>query len=276
VPGRGSSPPAGGLDPDSIRCLTIAQSIYANAGYAPSVPAIAGVPDMTKISCYTPGVYPIGGGGDALAVPNGTLAILEPGLYFFDGILDAQGSVIGGYTPNSPGVALVFRESEGTQFKNRTSGGGTTLEQIVALNAGTKYLNPGGSEATAALDYDGNPVQTNTTPPLLMTVIVPPDPRCPVSLPLAASCTNTVENQNKAIDLSGGSGLYLAGVQYAPSDNISIAGNSATGGYIGQVWGWTAVYTGGSIINQEGSTSAGPGTLRLDGACTAPSTPCLP
>jgi hypothetical protein len=270
IPSRGLTPPAGVVDSDATRCGSIAASILANPKYAPSVPVLgSGLADMSKVACYLPGVYPAGGGGDALAVSNGSLAILEPGLYFFDGLLDSQGSVIGGYTPASPGVALVFRESQDTQFKNRTSGGSSGLTQIVALNAGDKFLNSSGREATAALDYGGNPVQTNTSPPKLMTIIVPPDARCPVAIPLPASCSNAVENHNKAIDLSGGSALYLAGVQYAPSDNMSIAGNTVTGGYIGQVWGWTVQYQS-SVINQEGDQTVKAGTLRLDAACTVP------
>lgn len=277
VPQRGSTPPVGAVD--TTGCAAIAATVYANPNYAPSVPVAAGAPDMTNITCYRPGVYAAGASGhgqDSIYVANGTLAILEPGLYFFDGALDAQGSVIGGYTPGSEGVALVFAESAGNLFNNQTGGGGSSLTQIVALNAGTRYLNPGGTEATAALDYSGAPVQTNTTPARLMTVIVPPDSRCPVVYPFAATCTNSVENTNIAVNLRGGSGLYLAGVQYAPSDNMTIAGNTTTGGYVGQVWSWTTVYTGGSQINQEGATSQGPGTLRLDAACTAPGTPCVP
>jgi Flp pilus assembly protein TadG len=268
IPSRAGGP-AGSLD--TTGCAAIAATVYANPNYAPSVPVAAGAPDMTKIQCYNPGIY-----SSEVSVNNGTLAIFEPGLYFFDGGLDAQGSVIGGYQPSAPGVAFVFRESAGTEFKNRTSGGGSGLLQIVALNAGTRYRNAGGSEATAALDYSGQPVQTNTTRPILMTVIVPADPNCPVVYPAAATCTNVVENNNKSIDLSGGSGVYLAGVQYGPSDNMSIAGNTTTGGYVGQVWAWTLVYTGGSNINQEGDTNQGPGVLRLDAACTAPGTPCVP
>lgn len=270
IPTRGVSPPAGVYD-TLANCTPIAASIYANPQYAPSVPVSGGVPDMSKITCYLPGVYSSGE-----TIGNGSLGILEPGLYFFDDELDAQGSVIGGYTAGSEGVALVFPESSGTVFKNRTSGGGSTLTQIVALNAGTRYSNPAGQEATAARDYNGAFVQTNTTPARLMTVIVPPDARCPVVFPYPSSCSNSVENQNKAIDLSGGSGLYLAGVQYAPSDNVSIAGNTSTGGYIGQVWAWTLFYTGNSDVNQEGSQSTEPGTIRLDAACTAPGTPCVP
>jgi hypothetical protein len=57
---------------------------------------------------------------------------------------------------------------------------------------------------------------------------------------------------------------------------VTVAGNTSTGGYVGQVWSWTLVYTGGSQINQEGDANQGPGTLRLDAACTAPGTPCIP
>ena len=269
VPQKGLTPPVGAVD--TTGCTAIAAAVYANPNYAPSVPVAAGAPDMTKITCYQRGVY---SGG--VTVNNGTLAILEPGLYFFDGGLNVQGSVIGGYTPASPGVALVFRESTGsTEFKNRTGG---SLPQIVALNAGTKYGNPGGVEATAALDYSGALIQTNTSPTTLITLIVPPDPQCPATYPFPPSCTNLAENKNKSIDLSGGTGLYLAGVQYAPTDNITIAGNASTGGYVGQVWAWTIVYTGGSIINQEGAPNQPPGTIRLDAACTLPppAAPCVP
>ena len=273
VPPRGASPPVGGVD--AAGCAARASAVYSNANYASSVPVNPGppiTPDMAKIACYTAGVY-----SSSVTVSNGTLAILEPGLYFFDGGLNAQGSVIGGYDPNHEGVALVFPESSGTMFKNWTSGGSSSLTQIVALNAGDRYLNPSGDEAAAALDYSGNPVQTNTSDPVLMTVIVPPDVRCPVTDPFPAiTCTNTVENHNTSIDLSGGSGLYLAGVQYAPSDNVSVAGNTTTGGYVGQIWAWTIHYTGGSQINQEGSQSQGPATIRLDAACTVPGTPCVP
>lgn len=250
-------------------CPAIALTVAANPNYAPYVPMAAGVPDMTKITCYTKGIYPAG-----VSVPNGTLGIFEPGLYFFDDQFDAQGSVIGGYTPNSEGVAFVFPETQRTMFKNRTNG---SVPGIVALNAGTRYLNPGGREATAASDNNGGFIETNTTPAKLITLIVPPDTNCPVVYPFPSlTCTNNEENKNIAIDLTGGSGLYLAGIQYAPTDNVSVAGNTATGGYVGQIWSWTLFYAGNSQINQEGDQTQGPGVLRLDAACTAPGTPCIP
>jgi Putative Flp pilus-assembly TadE/G-like len=253
---------------DGAGCAAIALYVQSNPNYAPFVPMAGALPDMTKITCYRNGVYSTG-----VKVNNGSLGIFEPGLYFFDGGLDAQGTVIGGYTPGSEGVAFVFPESP-TMFNNLTNG---KIPGIVALNAGTRYLNPGGSEATAARDYSGGLVQTNTSPKkLMMTVIVPPDSNCPVSFTTFVTCTNNEENKNSSIKLTGNSGVYLAGVQYAPSDNVSVSGNTATGGYVGQVWAWTLTYTGNSIINQEGDQNTGPGTLRLDAACTAPGTPCIP
>jgi hypothetical protein len=160
-------------------------------------------------------------------------------------------------------------------FRNRTGGGGS-LQQVVALNAGSKYLNASGTEAIAARDYAGNPIQTNTTPALLMTVIVQKDANCIPVLPLPAACDNREENQNKAIDLSGGSGMYLAGVQYAVSDGISIAGNTSSGGYVGQIIAWTVFYTGGSDIRQEGPGGPNVGIIRLDAACTIPGIACAP
>jgi hypothetical protein len=275
IPSRTNAPVG---STDTTGCASIAADVYANSDYAPSVPVTGTppAPDMSKITCYTKGIY-----ASQVTVNNGNLGIFEPGVYFFDGGLNAQGSVIGGYTPSSPGVAFVFPETMGTMFKNRTSGGGSSLKQLVAINAGTRYsktggANAGGHEATAAEDFSGGLVQTNTSPAHLMSVIVPPDSKCWVSLTTFTTCTNLEEGKNKSIDLSGGSALYLAGVQYAPSDNVSLAGNTTTGGYVGQVWAWTLVYTGSSQINQEGEQTAKPGTLRLDAACTAPGTPCVP
>jgi Putative Flp pilus-assembly TadE/G-like len=261
--------PAGGTD--IAGCAAVALAVQSNPQYALSVPMTGGVPDMTKIKCFTKGIWTA-----SPSIPNGGLAIFEPGLYFFNGGVDVQGSVIGGYAPNSEGVAFVFPETQNTMFKVRTNGGGVTLAQVVALNAGTRYLNSGGVEATPAHDYAGGLVQTNTSPAKIMTVIVPPDLNCPVIYPVVATCSNLEENRNTAIDLSGNTSLYLAGVQYAPSDNVTISGSTATGGYVGQIWAWTLKYTGQSTINQEGDQTQGPGTLRLDGACTAPGTNCIP
>jgi hypothetical protein len=59
-----------------------------------------------------------------------------------------------------------------------------------------------------------------------------------------------------------------------PTDNVAISGNSTSNGRVGQIISWTLKYSGGVQINQEGAANEGPGILRLDAACTAPSTPC--
>jgi hypothetical protein len=140
------------------------------------------------------------------------------------------------------------------------------------LNGGSKIGNAStGHEATAGLDYSGNPVDTGGSSPVPLTLIVPKDPNCNVVLPYPTSCD---DNHNDTIDLAGGSALYLAGVQYAPSDNVTVAGGSAGVGYVGQIISWTMKYTGGSAINQDFAGSERPGTLRIDAACTAPGTTC--
>jgi hypothetical protein len=79
------------------------------------------------------------------------------------------------------------------------------------------------------------------------------------------SCPN--DGSNDAIKIAGNSDIYLAGVQFMPTDNVSINSSAATG-YVGQIWGWTLKYSGGVAINQEGAGSNGPGTLRIDTACS--------
>ena len=87
-------------------CQSAAAELFADPGYQPYVPVTPGEPDMTNsIECYKPGVY-----ASTIGVSNGHLAILEPGLYWLSGGMDVQGSLIGGYTPDSEGVALVFRQ----------------------------------------------------------------------------------------------------------------------------------------------------------------------
>jgi hypothetical protein len=59
-----------------------------------------------------------------------------------------------------------------------------------------------------------------------------------------------------------------------PTDNVAISGGSAGYGQVGQIIAWTLFYAGGTHINQEGPADEGVGILRLDAACTAPTTPC--
>jgi hypothetical protein len=73
--------------------------------------------------------------------------------------------------------------------------------------------------------------------------------------------------------MAGGGALYLAGVQYAPTDNVKISGGSGTDGFAGRIISWTVSYSGGSKIRQQyPGVSEGPGIIRLDAACTGAGT----
>jgi hypothetical protein len=123
------------------------------------------------------------------------------------------------------------------------------------------------------LDYAGVAIQTNTVPQLIMTVMVEPDSSCVVSDTYPVACDDT---HNNTINLAGGTDLYLAGVQYAPSDNVVMSGSSSGNGYVGQIVSWTIRYTGNSTLNQQGPGTEGNGILRIDAACSAPAEPCNP
>jgi hypothetical protein len=262
-------PPAGAGGQDTLEtagstCRVAADYLVATANYTTYVPKDAGgLPEMSKIECWRPGDYTT-----TLSVGNGDLAILYPGLYYLRGGLDSQGSVIGGFKPGEPGVALVFMHEAGTRtrFNTQTSGGGGAVTTAVALNAGSKFKDPAGVEATAALDGSGNPITTGGTPPIKMTVMVTRDPTCLVTDPYPTACVDT-GSTNHVVNMTGSSDLYLAGVQFMPSDNATINSSGATG-YVGQIWAWTIHYSGGTTLNQEGSSQEGPGKIRIDTACS--------
>ncbi len=253
-----SGVPAGGID-SPADCASLITDANKN-GY----PA-------TGATCYTPGVY-----SSQLTIKNGDAALLEPGVYFFNGGLINRGILFGGYDPNSPGVALVVPQSQ--SFISDGGGGGSA--NVLALNRGTKYdLRAGGVGATAALNWnssditwDGSPVETNTTPPMLISVIVPGTPSCTVTVP-APSCTS---GTIKWTGSGSATVTAVAGVVYAPSDNSQVAGNSDPKGYVGQVVSWTITYSGGSTLNQHFPGPTANGTVRLDQACSGANTPCTP
>jgi Putative Flp pilus-assembly TadE/G-like len=235
---------------------------------------------LDKVYCYKPGIYDPSSNSKRLSSGPAEVVILMPGAYYFkspNGGLDIGGWLLGGYRPNTAGVALVFDECSNQCIFS----GNNAL--TIALNAGTKFP-PGtsGSAATAAIDWNNQLVQTSgpasPTPPLLMTLLVNKDPSCfvPTSAPFQEPLGCDPGTHDKTINIAGGGSLALEGVQYAPTDNIEIAGGSSGTGHVGQIIAWTLKYSGGTHINQEGPPSQGPGTLRLDAACTAPSSPCSP
>jgi hypothetical protein len=191
--------------------------------------------------------------------------------------LDIGGKLIGGYEPGASGVALMFDECNNSAC---TFSGNNAV--TIALNAGSRFP-PGaaGTAATAARDATGQLVQTSgpasPTPPLPLTLLVKKDPTCfvPTSAPFIEP-TACVAQHNTTVNVAGGGSLALEGVQYMPTDNVSVNGGSSGYGRVGQIISWTLAYTGGTHINQEGPTQEGLGILRLDAACTTPTTACNP
>jgi Flp pilus assembly protein TadG len=241
--------------------------------------AVASTP-VTNVYCYEPGIYdPAAGSGPenaTITVSTGNVALLKPGAYYLKGGLDVGGSLIGGYEPApAPGVALMFDECQNACiFKGQNA-------IVIALNAGTRFpaTYTGGSPASAAIDWQGQPVLTSgassPNPPILMTILVKKDPTCfvPTAAPFIepAACDAL---KNKSIEIKGTGQLVLHGVQYVPTDNVEIGGNAGTTGRVGQIISWTLKYSGGVAINQEGASNDGVGILRLDAACTTPTTVC--
>ena len=264
--------PAGSVDTNEAAgsaCLAAATSLATSASYSPYMPTTGpGVPDMSRVTCMNNGLYTEDPGKPPgiSEFLNGDVTILYPGLYYFEDGLTAQGTMIGGYTADQPGVALVVPQ---TKELNVNVGGGGSLPTAISLNAGSKLNNPAGQEANAALDVSGNPIVTNTDPPIKLTLMVTLDTRCTVSTPYPLACG---DGANDAIKIAGSSTLYLAGVQYMPSDNSSINSSAATG-YIGQIWAWTLKYSGGVLLTQEGVVSDEAGIMRIDTACS-PGTAC--
>jgi hypothetical protein len=234
---------------------------------------------LNRIYCYKPGIYGTNN-SNKLSSATGDVVLLMPGAYYFrspSSGLDVGGRLLGGYRHGVAGVALMFDECN-----NQCTFSGNNAVTI-ALNAGNKFpAGTSGTAALAALDWDNKPVQTSgpssPTPPLLMTILVNEDPDCyvPTSPPFQEPLACDPGTHNKTINIAGGGSLALEGVQYAPTDNIEIHGGSAGFGQVGQIIAYTLFYSGGTRINQEGPPSQGPGTLRLDGACSAPSAPCSP
>lgn len=284
IPTRTASTPiytseAAAMDPDLANCAA-QQLLVPNEYRELKTNQKINDPTKVKVTCFLPGIYRItlDAKDPANGLPN--VYLLEPGVYFFDWGVKVQSSLIGGYVPNQPGVALVFKEA------NTTNPGGpgqfttTRNTSLLALNVGSKYCpGPAGtvcpagrSSATAAQGPQGL-VQTPAPNSILLTVMVEPDPNCTVGPVEPASCNS---NKNKTIGLTGGGNIFLAGVQFAPSDNASLQGNSGQTADIGAFWAWTIQFSGGTEFNLSGSTAATAGVLRLDPACSPAVSVCNP
>jgi hypothetical protein len=241
--------------------------------------------DPLHVWCYSPGTYEtaIGASRDAtISVAVGDVALLNTGAYYLQSGLDVSGTILGGYWAGHPGVALMLDE----RGPGNCSTCVFTANGTVALNAGDRYpaSATSGTPATAAIDWAGLPVETSgidsPTPHILMTLLVryddPHDCVVPPTTPVFKEPAACDAGKNKTLQLAGGGNLALEGVQYAPADNVEIHGGSSGFGRVGQIISWTLFYSGGTHINQEGPSTEGPGTLRLDAACTLPGIVCNP
>jgi hypothetical protein len=246
----------------------------AEMAKVPTQYTVGGTPvknmNPTKVTCYKPGIYT----RELSNSKPGTAFLLKPGVYFFDKGLDiGQGTaLIGGYEGNQPGVAIVLlscQTANNCPFKGNAA-------DLVALNFGSAFNNLGGKRATAA-QWNGGLVQTNGIPPIMMTIMVEPVRSClappfPIAEP-SKSCTTG----NNTIILPGNGNLWVAGVQYAPTDNSKVAGNnSGSQGVLGQIISWTIEFKGGASLNLEAAVGDTNGVLRLDPACSPTVSTCNP
>jgi hypothetical protein len=256
-------------DYTDAECLDI---IEGNGGW-PGVPAnyvldgtVVQDLDPTSgddVTCYRPGRY-----NDELEAGNGDFILLTPGVYFLNEGADLNSNyLIGGWTASQPGVAIVLNEC------NPGGGGGCAFRgeasHATILNAGTQFNSSSGTTATAALDAGGNPVQTTgLDPEIPLTLIVrkSTSPICNVQ-PFEPS-PNCSAPRNSTLKLAGGGSVFLAGVQYAPTDNVSFSGGSSGNGYVGQIVSWTVKYSGGTSVRQVYPGGDGNGVLGLDEACS--------
>jgi hypothetical protein len=209
-----------------------------------------------KAVCYKPGIYT----HEFNDNKNTDIEYLESGRYFFQGGLDISGTLIGGNVTAAEGVIIVVPNDQSIKLNNA---------KAVSLNSGPDTCNDESCRSGPALDFDGTPLKTAAG--LTLTIEVPRLGACFSGLtPIDSSCSGS-----SVINMPGNGNLRVAGVVYAPSDNIKVDGNnSGTVGTIGQLVGWTITYSGGASLNQTYPGGESAGILRLDEACSAFNSVC--
>jgi hypothetical protein len=220
--------------------------------------AISALPDVTKIQCLKPGIYSF-----MPVASTQEMILFAPGVYFLDAGLRVRSVAIGGFVGGQPGVTLVFSEAQSGRLDANNA-------EVFALNAGAAFGGGTGDEATHSIAANGVKVETGGDLNLVITLMVTKDPNCRPVLPYPSTCN---DNGNRALSMAGGGSLYLAGVQYAPTDNVTFSGGSAGIGNAGRIIAWTVTYSGGTKIGQQyPGEREGNGILRLDAACTGAGT----
>jgi hypothetical protein len=222
-------------------------------------------PALVVANCVRPGIYHflLDAKDNASGPPVAWL--LEPGVYFFDYGVNVQSTLLGGYVASQPGVALVLLEAKN---QSGTPGQMTTSNStsLLALNFGDAYLNSGGSWATPANGPQGL-VSTNPGGILLTLMVEPDRTNCLPITPTESNACKTTENDRVTLKLTGGGNIFLAGVQYAPTDNVQLKGNSGQASDVGAMWGWTITFNA-SVFNIRTANADLVGVLRLDRGCS--------
>ncbi len=223
-------------------------------GFPPDYKTILEDPEL-DITCYQPGTYQDKHGFNVSK--NTDVAYLLPGAYRFEEKgLDIGGTLMGGLVGDEPGVVLVIPQVSDFAGNNSVA---------IMLNLGDETCTADSCRANPAIDWAGNEVKTPAG--LVITVEVPRDERCfsgttPIDEP---KCTT----DNNTINLPGNGQLAIAGVIYAPSDNVQVNGdNTDQVGEVGQLVAWTVKYAGGAKLTQDYPELEEIGVLRLDAACT--------
>jgi hypothetical protein len=109
-----------------------------------------------------------------------------------------------------------------------------------------------------------------------MTILVEPDQNCLAPDFPFEEPANSCSNRAPQIKLPGGGHLWVAGVQYAPTDNTTVTGSSPQQGVLGQIISWTITFDGNSTLNLLAFNLDDSGVLRLDPACSPTVSVCNP
>jgi len=244
-------------------------------------------PAQVIAKCIRPGVYAFrldakdNGSGPPVAYlmeSSGPATAPVSGVYFFDNGANIYDTLIGGYVGGQPGVAVVLLEAKNANGSSPGQMTTSSSTSLLAVNFGDAYCPlggcPAGNWATPANGPQGL-VKTPDPNGILMSLMVSPDPTClPIVALETAACRGTEVDRN-TLKLDGGGNIYLAGVQYAPTDNVKLAGNSGQTAEVGAIWSWTIQFKGGTIYKIRTANPELIGVLRLDRGCS-PGNTCNP
>ena len=246
------------------------QAAGEDAGCSQAATLAPGAVVPAAARCYRPGTYPQVSGSAFDVSPSDT-AFLYPGVYFFNGKVTVQGTLIGGNVsaavePNG-GVTIIAAKD-----RDFNTQGGATL----SINRGPTGCTSAACRAGPAIAPNGHLMVAPEGTPI--SIIVPRYAGCfPTPTPQEdCSGETTNDTKNTTLSLRGSGVLEVSGIVYAPSDQVEVnSSNTTQDGTIGQLIVWTVDYSGNADLNQLAFTDDTPGILRLDAACSRAET-CNP